>query len=111
VVVEALASAAVITAVELAEMLPAVAVKLAVAAPAATAADDGTVSSVLFEANATVDPPAGAAALNVTVQVADPFEATLLGAQLSVDTVTGGAVSAIEADCELPLSVAVTLAL
>ena len=48
-------------------MLPAVAVKLAEAAPAATAAEDGTVSSVLFEANATVDPPDGAAALNVTV--------------------------------------------
>jgi hypothetical protein len=93
VVVEALASAAVITAVELAEMLPAVAVKLAVAAPAATVTEDGTDSSVLFEASATVDPPDGAAPLSVTVQAADPLEASLLGAQLKEERV--GATAAI----------------
>jgi hypothetical protein len=111
VVVEALASVAVITAVELAEMLPAVAVKLAVAAPAATVTEDGTDSSVLFEASATVDPPDGAAPLSVTVQAVEALDARLLAVHFNVDTVTGGAVSAIEADCELPLSVAVTLAL
>ena len=87
------------------------AVKPAVVAPAATVTDDATVSSVLFEANATVDPPDGAAALNVTVQVLEAPDAKLAGLHCSVDTVTGGAVSAIEADCELPFSVAVTLAL
>jgi hypothetical protein len=92
-VVQALASVAVITAVELAEMLPAVAVKPAEAAPAATATEDGTVSSVLLEASATVDPPDGAAALNVTVQVADPAEARLPGVQLKEER--DGATAAI----------------
>jgi len=84
------------------------AVKQAEVAPAATLTDDGTVS---VEASATVDPPVGAAALNVTVQVVEPLDAKLLAAHFSVDTVITGAVSAIEADCELPLSVAVTVAL
>jgi len=92
-------------------MLPAVAVKPAVVATAATATDDATVSSVLFEAKATVDPPAGAAALNVTVQVLEAPDAKLAGLHCSNDTVTGGDVSVIEADCDPPLSVAVTLAL
>ena len=92
-------------------MLPAVAVKPAEPVPAATVTEAGTVSSVLFEANATVNPPDGAAALNVTVQVVAALDTSLLAPHFSVDTVTAGAVSAIEADCELPLSVAVTRAL
>jgi hypothetical protein len=80
-------------------------------APAATATDDGTVSSVMFEASVTVDPPDGAAALSVTVQVVEAFDARLVAPHFSVDTVASGAVSATETDCELPLSVAVTLAL
>jgi hypothetical protein len=92
-------------------IVPALAVKPAEVAPAATLTDDGADSSALFEASATVDPPDGAAALNVTVQVVEPLDAKLLAPHFSVDTVTAGAVSVIEADCELPLSVAVTLAL
>jgi hypothetical protein len=92
-------------------MLPAVAVKPAVVAPAVTAIDDGTVSSVLFEASVTVDPPDGAAALSVTVQVVEAFDAKLLAPHFSVETVASGGVSAIKTDCTLPLSVAVTLAL
>ena len=71
-------------------MLPAVAVKPAVVAPAATATEVGTVSSVLFEAKATVDPPDGAAALNVTVQVLEAPDARLAGLHCSNDTATAG---------------------
>jgi hypothetical protein len=92
-------------------ILPAVAVKPAAVAPAATVTEAETFSSVLFEANATVDPPDGAAALNVTVQVVEAPDAKLLAPHFSVDTVAGGAVSAIEANCDVPLSVAVKLAL
>jgi hypothetical protein len=72
-------------------MLPAVAVKPAVVAPAATATEAGTVSSVLFEAKATVDPPDGAAALNVTVQVLAAPDARLAGLHCTDDTVGAGA--------------------
>jgi hypothetical protein len=64
----------------------------------------------LFEVSATVEPPVGAAALSATVQVVEPLDARLLAAQFSEDSAAPGAVSAIEADCELPLRVAVTLA-
>jgi hypothetical protein len=91
-------------------MAPAVAVKPAEVAPAATVTEDGTVSSVLLEVNATADPPVGAAALSATVQVVEPLDARLVAVHCREDTVAAGAVSAIEAGCELPLSVAVTLA-
>jgi hypothetical protein len=92
-------------------IVPTVAVKPAEVAPAATVTEDGADSSALFEASATVDPPVGAAPLNVAVQVVEPFEAKLLALHSSDVTVGSGAVSVIEADCELPFSVAVTLAL
>ena len=91
--------------------LPAVTVKAAETAPANTVTEDGAESSALFEATATVDPPEGAAALSVTEQVVEAPDAKLPAPHFSEDAVAGGAVSAIEADCELPLSVAVTLAL
>jgi hypothetical protein len=47
----------------------AVAVKPAEVAPAATATEAGTVKLVLFEESPTAAPPAGAALLNVTVQL------------------------------------------
>jgi hypothetical protein len=84
---------------------------LAEVAPAATVADAGTVSSVLLEANATLDPPVGAAALSVTVQVVEALDARLAALHCSEYTVASVAVNAIEADCELLLSVAVTVAL
>jgi len=92
-------------------ILPAVAVKPAEVAPAATVTADGMFSSVLFEASATLAPPDGAGALSVAVQVVEAFDARLLAPHSSDDIVTAGAVSAMEADCELPLSVAVTVAL
>jgi hypothetical protein len=53
----------------------AVALKVAVVAPAATFTDAGTVSEALLPASVTHDPPVGAAAFKVTVQlaVAPPF--------------------------------------
>jgi len=95
-------------------IVPAVAVKPAEVAPAATVTDDGTESSALFEASAAVDPPDGAAALSVAVQVVEPLDAKLPGLHSSDVTVAAGAAGAVsvnDADCELPLSVAVTLAL
>jgi hypothetical protein len=92
-------------------IVPAVTVKPAEVAPAATVTDDGADSSALFEASATVDPPVWAAALNVAVQVVEPFDAKLLALHSSDVTVAAGPVSASVADCELPFSVAVTLAL
>jgi len=111
-VVETPARVAVMTAVTLAETAPAVAVKLAEEAPAATVTDDGTVSDVVLEVSATVDPPVAVAAFSVTVQVVEPLDVRLLAAHFSEETVAvaAGAVSEIEADCELPSSVAVTLA-
>jgi len=49
-----------------------VAVKLAVVAPAATVTLAGTVTALLLLARLTVNPPVGAAALNVTVQLSVP---------------------------------------
>jgi hypothetical protein len=91
--------------------LPAVTEKPAETAPAPTVTEDGAGSAALFEVNATVDPPEGAAALSVTEQVVEAPDARLAAPHRRADTVATGAVSAIEADCELPLSVAVTRAL
>jgi hypothetical protein len=76
-------------------MLPAVAVKPAEVAPATTVTDDGTDSSALLEASATVDPPDAAAPLSVAVHVVDPLEDRLPGVQLKEDrdAATGGAVA------------------
>ena len=88
-------------------MLPALAVKLAELAPAATVTEDGAVNRALLEANATADPPVGAAALSATVHVVEAPDARLAGLHSREDTVAAGAASTIEAVCELPLRVAV----
>ena len=59
-------------------------------APAATVTLTGTVTLVLLLDSATLAPPAGAAALSVTVQLEVPGETTLDGLQLTLLTVTGG---------------------
>ena len=95
-------------------MLPALAVKLAVVPPGATFTEGGAVNSVLLEVSAETAPPVGAAEVSVTVQVAEAPDARLVGLHTMDDSMAvagAGAVSAIEADCELPLSVAVRLAL
>jgi hypothetical protein len=86
--------------------VPAVAVKFAVVAPAATVTDAGTGSAALFEESPTEDPPVNAARDSVTVQVVVPFEATELGAQDKLETAGGGGVTVTEA-VALPFKVAV----
>jgi hypothetical protein len=72
-------------------MAPAVAVNVAVIAAWGTVTDDGTVSKALLLEVATTTPPAGAAPLNVTVQVAEPEAARLVGRHAKeVRTVGGG---------------------
>jgi hypothetical protein len=88
-------------------------VKVALVAPGATATLDGTLAELLLLASVTSVPAAGAAALRVTVPVELPPPVTLVGLSASEETVIGGApglmVSA--ACCELPPTVAVTVAL
>jgi hypothetical protein len=60
---------------------PALAEKVADAEPAATVTEAGTLSAALLLDRLTVDPPVGAAAFRVTVQVLEPPEAKLVGVQ------------------------------
>ena len=78
------------------------ALNVAVVAAAATTTDAGTVNSALFDASATVAPPASAGWVRVTVQLLTALCPRLAGLQLSADTSTG-ACSAIAADCEVEL--------
>ena len=71
----------------------AVAVKLAVEAPAGTFTEAGTVSEALFEDNAATEPPAGAGAEIVTVQVALAPEAMVAGEHVRLDTAVAVTVS------------------
>jgi hypothetical protein len=87
-----------------------VALKVAVVAVAATVTDAGTVSVVLVLVSVTDAPPVGAALLSVTVQVLEAFGARVVGLHASDDTSTG-ATRPIAAFAELPVYVAVTVAL
>jgi len=81
----------------------AVALNVAVVAPAATVTDGGTVSAVLLLARVTLDPPRGAVWVSVTVQVltapgprvagthATPEISTAAGTLIVNDWVTGEA--------------------
>jgi hypothetical protein len=66
----------------------AVALKVAVAVPAGTVTDAGTVSNVLLLASVTLDPPAGAFWLSATVQVLAAPGLRLVGLQVSEETRT-----------------------
>jgi len=87
----------------------AVALKVAVVAPAATVTDAGTVSRVLLLATVTLDPPVGAAWVRVTVQVLTALCPRLVGLQATPETTTG-ANRLIPAVCGLLPRVAVTVA-
>jgi hypothetical protein len=102
---ETAASLAVTTALQVLAMVLALAVNAAVVAPAVTATEVGTESSVLFEARDTAAPPVGAAALRVTVQVAEAFDARLAAPHCSADraAVAEGAVREMAAVLETPL--------
>ena len=65
---------------------PAVAVKLAVDAPAATVTEAGVVNAELLSETVTAEPPVGAAADSVTVQVDVAPEAMLEGEHTSLET-------------------------
>jgi len=88
--------------------VPAVAVKFAVVAPAATITDAGTVSAALFEESPTEAPPARAADVSVTVQEEVAPEVTELGEHDKPETAGAGGVTVTEA-VVLPFIVAVTV--
>ncbi len=80
-----------------------------VATPAATVMEAGTVKTALVLVSVTKAPPAGAAFVNVTVQVLDPFAPKLLGLHPNDDTSTGATRFTVVL-AELLLYVAVTVA-
>ena len=88
----------------------AVALKVAVAAPAATVTEAGTVSEALLLLSVIPDPPAGAVCDSVTVQVLTALWPRLAGLQVTPEIRTG-ATRLMVAVCELLPSVAVTVAL
>jgi len=88
----------------------AVALKLAVVAPATTVTNAGTVSKALLLASVTADLPAGAVWVSVTVHALTAPCPRFVGLQDTPETRTGAA-RAIVAVCELPPRVAVTAAL
>jgi hypothetical protein len=87
-----------------------VALKFAVVAAAATVIEAGTVSNALLLASVTVDPPAGAVCVSVTVQLLTALCPRLVGLHTTPETITG-ANRLIVAVCELAARVAVTVAL
>jgi len=86
----------------------AVAVKLAVVAPAVTITDAGTVSPALLEESPTEAPPVSAAEDNVTVQVVVAPVVIMFGEHAKVDIVGAGGVTVTEA-VAVPFKVAVTV--
>lgn len=100
---------AVSTAVWSVGMVPAVALKVALVAAAATDTPAGTDSRALLLVSATVTPPAGAGFDRVTVQVDTTPEFSVTGAHESVAG-TADEPSRIESDCELLFKEAVTFA-
>ena len=91
-------------------IVPAVAVKVAVVAPAATVSEAGTVSTPLLLERETAAPPVGATFDSVTVQLDVPPLKTLVGAH-ETELTTTGATSDSVAVFEVPLYVPVMIAL
>jgi len=90
------------------DTVPAVALKFAVVAPAATVTDAGTVRAALFEESPTEAPPDRAAEVSVTVQVEAAPVITELGEHDRPETAGTGGVTVTEA-VALPFNVAVTV--
>jgi hypothetical protein len=101
-VLEAPFRAAVTTAVWAVATVPAVAEKVAVVVPAATAALDGTVSVCALLASDTVTPDVPAAWFKVRVHVDVEPLVRPAGAQ-ETEVTCAGAASVTDAVCELPL--------
>ena len=94
----------------LAILAAAVALKVAVVAPAATLTEAGTVSELLLLASVTLALPVGAIWVSVTVHVLTALGPRLVGLHATLETRTG-AKRLIVAVCELLPKVAVTVAL
>jgi hypothetical protein len=94
------------------ETAPELAVKVAEDLVAATFTEAGTLKTELVSESATVIPPVGAALEMVTVQVLLAFDARVVGLQVreETDTVAVAAVRLIVALAEVPLRLAVRLA-
>ena len=90
-------------------MVEVVALNIAVVEPAGTVTDAGTVSEALLLASVTLDPPAGAFWVSVTVQVLTALCPRVVGLHAKPDTRIG-AVRLIIVVCELLPRVAVTVA-
>ena len=90
------------------DTVPAMALKFAVVAPAATVTEAGTVRAALFEESPTEVPPVSAARFSVTVQLEAEPGATELGEHDRPDTDGGRGVTVTEA-VALPFNVAVTV--
>ena len=97
----ALLSVAVMVAVPLLEIVPAVAVKVAVVELAGTETDAGTVRDVLFDDSVTEVVALKEAFDNVTVQVLVALEARVVGEHWTEERLTGA--------CKLMVAVAVAL--
>ena len=93
----------------LAIVAAAVALKVAVVAPAATVTDAGTVSAALVLAKVMLEPPVGAVWVSVTVQVLTALCPRLVGLHATPEISTG-ARRLMVAVCELVPRVAVTVA-
>ena len=91
----------------MAATVPAVALKLAVMAPAATVVEAGTVRAALLEESPTEALPLGARVI-VTVQLEVAPEATELGRHDKFDTAGGGGVTVTVA-VAVPFKVPVTV--
>jgi hypothetical protein len=92
------------------EMVPAVAVKEAVVAPAATVTEPGVVNAELLSEMVTTEPPLGAVEVRVTVQVLVAPEVRVVGLQTREERLTE-AVRLMVAVWETPLRVAKRVAL
>jgi len=90
--------------------VPAVALNVAEVAPDATLTDAGTVRVAFVFVRVTFSPPVGAICVSVTVQVLEAFAPRVVGTHASEESITG-ATSVILALAELPLYVAVIVAL
>jgi hypothetical protein len=90
-------------------MVPAeVALKVAVVAPAVTVTDAGTVSEVLLLARVTLAPPAGAAVLRVTVQLAAALEFRFPGLHVTDEMAGTATIALVPAEIDSPVPVAST---
>ena len=88
----------------------AVALKVAVVAPADTVTEAGTLSEALLLASVTLDPPAGAVWVSVAVQMPTALCPRLVGPQATLETSTGAS-RLMVAVCELLPREAVRVAL